>query len=455
MMFAKCPLEPIRVDESRRHLITASGKPFFWLGDTAWELFHRCTLEEAEFYLENRRRKGFTVIQAVALAEFDGLHTPNPYGHTPLIEDDPARPNPAYFDHVDAVVRMACEKGLYIGLLPTWGDKVAGMWGVGPVVFDADNAVAYGRWLGDRYRDQANVIWVLGGDRPALKRDGDHGPGEVDVRPVWRALAAGLDEGMGRSALKTYHPSGGRSSSEWVHEEPWLDVNMMQSGHGGGPDVPVWGWIERDLALDPAKPALDGEPNYEDHPVKPWPKWDPANGYYRDHDVRKQLYRSVFAGACGVTYGHHAIWQFYDPQLRAVVNHADRSWQAALDRPGAWQAGYLRRLVESRPFLTRIPDQSVLESVPAGRHEHMRAVRDAEGRYVMVYTPCFQPITVVMEALAGETAHVWWFNPRSGRAAEIGRFPSRGVQTFVPPLDGPDWVLVLDDAALGYGPPGQ
>ena len=121
----------------------------------------------------------------------------------------------------------------------------------------------------------------------------------------------------------TYHPWGGHSSSEWLHEEDWLDVNMMQSGHGGGHDVPVWDMIAHDYALKPTKPTLDGEPNYEDHPVSPWPKWDPANGYYRDHDVRKQLYRSVFAGACGVTYGHHSMWQFYEPP-RQMVLFADR-----------------------------------------------------------------------------------------------------------------------------------
>jgi len=331
-------LEPLRVSDDGRHLVTASGRPFFWLGDTAWELFHRCTIEEAELYLENRRRKGFTVIQAVALAELDGLHTPNPYGELPLQDDDPARPNDAYFRHVDAIIRLAADKGLYVGLLPTWGDKVAGMWGVGPIVFDADKAWAYGRWLAARYREQPNIIWILGGDRPAIH-------GDLDLRPVWRALAAGIDEGAGGRPLKTYHPQGGYSSSAWLHAEPWLDLNMLQSGHGRGPDAPTWEMVAHDYGLTPAKPVLDGEPNYEDHPVRPWPRWDPADGYYRDHDVRKQLYRSVFAGACGVTYGHHSIWQFYDPRQRPAVNHADRSWRAALDRPGAWHAGYLRRLL--------------------------------------------------------------------------------------------------------------
>src|SRR5690349_8487231 len=82
----------LRVSRNHRFLETADGKPFFWLGDTAWELFHRLTREEAETYLKNRAEKGFTVIQAVALAELDGLHDPNAYGELPLENDDPTKP---------------------------------------------------------------------------------------------------------------------------------------------------------------------------------------------------------------------------------------------------------------------------------------------------------------------------------------------------------------------------
>ena len=119
----------LRVSENNRFLIKSNGIPFFWLGDTAWELFHRLNREDTERYLENRRQKGFTVIQAVALAELDGLNTPNRFGEKPLTANDPAKPNPKYFEHVDWVVNKAREKGLYVGLLPTWGRYVVkGSW---------------------------------------------------------------------------------------------------------------------------------------------------------------------------------------------------------------------------------------------------------------------------------------------------------------------------------------
>ncbi len=440
-------LPHITVSENHRFLQTEGGAPFFWLGDTAWELFHRLSLEEAERYLENRRRKGMNMIQAVALAEFDGVHTPNVYGDLPLLDEDPTRPNEAYFRYVDAVIDKAAKKGLYVGLLPTWGDKVTPVWGAGPAIFTPENAYAYGRWLGSRYRERSNILWILGGDRPALHEGKDY-------RPIWRAMAAGIDAGVNGRPIKTYHPWGEHSSSEELHGEAWLDMNMMQSGHGSGRSAPVWEMIERDYALQPIKPTLDGEPNYEDHPINPWPTWSLANGYYRDHDVRQQTYRSVFAGGCGVTYGHHAIWQFCGAHY-SPINHADRLWTEALDRPGAMQIGYLRRLMESRPYFSRIPDQSILVDNPTERGSHMRATRDIEGRYALIYTPLVQPITVTLDWVADAQARAWWYNPRTGGASLIGGFAACGTATFSPPFDGPDWVLVLDAVSAEFGRPGE
>ena len=107
-------LPRIRVSDNRRFLVTENGLPFFWLGDTAWELFHRLDRQQAEHFLKNRAQKRFTVIQAVALAEFDGIRLPNAYGETPLVDDDPTRPNEAYFAFVDEVIDMAAGLGLYI-----------------------------------------------------------------------------------------------------------------------------------------------------------------------------------------------------------------------------------------------------------------------------------------------------------------------------------------------------
>lgn len=440
--------EPIRVSPNRRFLVTASGAPFFWLGDTAWELFHRLKREEAEEYLENRRQKGMNVIQAVTLPESDGLHTPNPYGHLPLVDDDPDRPNEDYFRHVDFIIDCAAKKGIYIGLLPTWGDKVNLMWGIGPVVFNPENAARYGQWIARRYAERSNIVWILGGDRPETHEG-------ADFAPVVRAMAEGIRSVVGSDAVVTYHPRGGQGSSLTFHDDDWLSLNMWQSGHLER-DLPNWEMIARDYARTPSKPVLDGEPNYEDHAINPFTRqWLPEYGLFDAYDVRKQAYRAVFAGACGHTYGHHSVWQFYTPE-REPVNFPQMPWREALDRPGAAQLIHLKRLMLSRPYLSRIPDQGMIRLADDTPPLHIQATRDDEGSYAFVYIPtAHQTVEISLDALAGGMIAAWWYNPRTGAAQQIVTLGRTQNVRFVSPASGPDWVLVLDDAFRRFAPPGS
>ncbi len=435
------------VSENRRFLVTDAGRPFFWLGDTAWELFHRLDRDEAERYLRNRAERRFTVIQAVILAELDGLGTPNAYGHRPLVNNDPTRPDEAYFAHVDRVIARANSFGMYVGLLPTWGDKWNRKWGVGPEVFTPDNARAFGLWLGHRYRD-AGVIWIVGGDRPI----------ESDThRAIVEAMAAGLREGDGGRHPITFHPNGGHGSAEWFHEAGWLDLNMRQNGHG----VEFTGRYDAtraDYDRMPVKPVLDGEPAYEDHPVGFDAK---QSGHTIASDIRRPLYWNLFSGAFGHTYGHHSVWQMWTPE-RTPVNAPLMPWTEAIEQPGAAQMQHGRALMESRPFLTRVPDPTVLVAssirtvMPGAGRYHFAATRDEAGTYAMVYAPVGRPFRVRMAAITGGQVKAWWFDPRNGMATAIGTFPNTGERTFTPPDAGEmlDWVLVLDDAAKGYLPPG-
>ena len=464
-------LPPVAVSANGHYLVTPDGKPFFWLGDTAWELIHGTTLTEADYYMTTRQREGFTVIQTVVLAENDGLHKPTPEGLTPFAGDDPSKP--AYFDKVEAIVAEADRLGLYVALVPSWGDKMTAPWGAGPRLFTNDNlpvAQAYGRYLADRLRAHHNIIWLLGGDRPArikgMHNDGlqdaaakaGFGP-NTDWTPIWAALAAGIKAGSDTGPLIVFHPQGGEdSTSVELPDAPWLDVNGMQSGHGGGHDMPVWTWIARDYALAPAKPTIDLEPNYEDHPYDPWPRWDASTGYFNDYDVRKQTYRSVFAGGAGVTYGHHSVWGFVGPR-NDVINHAQMDWVTALQRPGGRQMRFLKDLMLSRPYLDRREDLGLIQvGQPAQESDgglHMEAMRDAAGSYAFVYFPMNDhTATIDLSHLTAAKVTAWWYDPRTGVGTLIGTFDGGRTQDFRTPPDGPDWVLVLDDAAKGYAPPG-
>ena len=432
----------LRLSDDHRFLVNEDGSPFFYLGDTAWALFQRLNREDATRYLQDRAAKGFSVIQAVVISEFDGLTDPNPYGDLPLHDGDPTRPNDAYFRHVDFVVDAAASLGLHVGLLPTWGDKVGPKaWGTGPEIFTPDNARPYGEYLGRRYRDKP-VIWILGGDR---------NPTEECHLLTWRAMAEGLTSGDGGHHLKTFHPQGRSTSATFVHAEPWLDFNMLQSGHHQR-DAENDEMIAADYARTPVKPCLDGEPCYEDHPVN----WNPSLGYFDDHDVRKSAYRALFAGAHGHTYGANGIFQFFtggDPGKFGPR----RPWQEALDLPGAGQLRHARALLESRPFLDRIPDQSLLVSSTGDGAEHLRATRAAGGAYAFVYLPTPRPVTIDLTPLTGAEIEGHWFDPRTGARDSIGRRPIARATTFAPPNStaGPDWVLVLDDASRRFPTPGS
>ncbi len=438
----------LKVSENKRFLVFEDNTPFFYLGDTGWELFHRLNKAETEKYLENRRKKGFTVIQAVALAELDGLNTPNAEGEKPLINNDLTKPNEKYFAHVDWVIKKAEEKGIFIGLLPTWGDKWNKKWGVGPEIFNPENARSFGKFIGNRYKDSPNIIWIVGGDRPV----------ETDLqKQIIREMAKGLREGDGANHLISFHPTGGNGSSSSFHNEDWLDFNMRQNGHS-------LSYTERyhltadDYKLTPVKPVIDSEPIYEDHPINFKPD---QNGYSVAADVRRPLYWNLFSGAFGHTYGHHSVWQMWSPD-RAPVNRPLMPWYDAIDQCGAAQMMYGRMLMESRPYLNRIPDNSIIvasnvpTSVPGEGAYKFVSTRDQDGTYAMVYVPVGRKFSVHMAVIKGKDVKAWWYNPRNGSARLIGKFANTGTKEFISPEPGEssDWILVLDDASKKYKAPG-
>ena len=437
------PLPRLKVSDNHRFLVQADGQPFFWLGDTAWELFHRLNREEAEQYLKNRAERRFTIIQAVVFAELDGLKDPNPYGHTPLAGNDPTKPSEDYFKHVDWIVAKANSLGLYIGMLPTWGNN----WNKTNGIFTPQNAEVYGEWLGKRYQD-AGLVWILGGDRPV--QNDTH-------REILRAMARGLRKGDGGAHLQTFHPPGGNGSSTWFHDDDWLDFNMRQNGHVAE-FTGRYDKTRQDYDRTPVKPVLDGEPIYEDHPVS----FNAANlGHSIAADVRRPLYWNLFGGAFGHTYGHHSVWQMWSTN-RGPINNPLLPWSEAINQPGAAQMQHARALLESRPFLTRIPDAEVIvaTSIPTampgtGRY-HFAATRDRAGSYALVYAPVGRPFKVRMDKVTGPKVKAWWFNPRDGKATAIGSFDNQVEREFTPPDQGEmlDWVLVLDDESKLFTAPG-
>ena len=319
----------IVVSENGRYLQHADGRPFFWLGDTAWLLFQKLNREETERYLENRRVRGFHVIQAVVLS-FGPVE--NAYGAKPFVDGDPARPAVTegydYWDHIDWVVDRAAEKGMYVAIVPAWGSVVK------RGVINEKNAAGYARFLAERYRGRPNVFWMNGGDL------------QGDVQgATWQALGRTL-RATDPLHLITFHPFGRTQSSTWFHDAAWLDFNLFQSGHrrydqdttAGAKGEDNWRYVFEDWARKPAKPTLDGEPSYEEIPQG---LHDPKEPRWQDHDVRRYAYWSVFAGACGHTYGHNAVMQFRKKGTPGSYG-SNVTWEEGIEFPGAGQMQHLK-----------------------------------------------------------------------------------------------------------------
>lgn len=434
-------LSMLKVSDNGRFLTTSDGQPFFWLADTAWELAGRLDRDEVRTYLENTAEHGFTVVQFVLLTELDQQKQPNAYGDYALINKNPETPsvtpgsNPAdpeeydYWDHVDYVIDTAAAFGLYVAVLPTWGSYlwVNATQRADPL-FTAASAEAYGLWLGKRFKDKEHLIWVLGGDRI---------PDSADKKQLIRSMAKGIQSG-GAKQLMTYHPWGGKSSSEYFHDEDWLAFNSFQSGHAAKHD-PNDRYVTRDYARKPVKPTLDMEPRYEESPIN----FDVRNGRFTAYDARQAAYWSVFAGAFGYTYGHNHIWQMYK-QGKSPKTNATAYWSQSLDAEGRATMKHLRTLMESRPMLSRIPDQTLVKDALSGG-SRILATRGDD--YAFIYSSSGEAFTVMMGKISGHTIRAAWFNPRTGRISQIGHYPNNGEHRFTPPTTGPeeDWVLLLDD----------
>ena len=409
----------IRVSENGRHFVDAQGHPFFWLGDTAWPLFARYTRGDAEKYLQDRAEKGFTVIQGVlawggGTGFEDKMPGANDAGDRPWLAG-PEQPNPAYFQHVDYLLAAAAQRGLVLGMLPTWGYYVNDTG-----VLNPENARVYGRWLGERYKDQPNIVWINGGDRiPTGSED------------TWRALARGLREGDGGSHVITYHPCGWRSSAQFFHQDDWLDVNMIETWTEWAKVYPA---VLSDTLLWPRKPVILGEGAYENGPEYP-------QGPITPLVVRRQAWWAFMAGG-SFTYGQDQMWRM------------EPHWTTTFDTPGARQMSIFKAVAISRPWWNMVPDQGLYASGVSSERTLNVALRSTDSTCAMLYLASQCHVLIHLDKILPREVKATWVNPRDGEQREAGTyltgnslgkpFPEARSQWFSVPGHWEDAVLILD-----------
>lgn len=432
-------LPKLKVSKNQHYFVTEDGKPFFWLGDTGWLAFGKLDRDGIVEYLQDRKEKGFNVVQVMVLHNINAV---NVYGDKALVNEDVSKPitTPGnnfsnteeydYWDHVDYTLDVAQKNGIYVAMVPVWGTNVS----KGDKV-NKEQATQYAKFLADRYKNRTNVIWLNGGDT--------HGN---EFKDIWNAIGSTL-KNNNPNQLVTFHPFGRTDSSDDYHTATWLDFNMFQSGHRRYDQDTLpnsfkednYKFVQRDLTLKPTKPTLDGEPSYEGIPHG---LHDTLQPLWKASDVRRYGYWSVFAGAAGYTYGHNAVMQmFREGDNPAYGNKI--LWNDAINAQGAGQMVYIKKLMLEFPYLERVPDQSLIAN-QGGKYDYLVATRG--NKYAMIYTYTGRKIAVNMGKIAGNKVTATWYNPSNGQKTKIGIFDNKGTKEFQPSgkkEDGNDWVLIL------------
>ncbi len=432
----------LKVSENNRYIVHENGKPFFWLGNTAWLLPERLNRDEVEFFLEKDRLAGYNVEQIQVL---NAIPTFNIYGHAANnAEFDFSKVSQpgvyGYWEHLDYIVDVAAQNGIYIAMDCIWGSMINQM--------DVKKAQSLGRFLAERYKDKPNIIWMIGGD---IK--GDKSP------EVWDAMARAIKK-IDNNHIMTFHPRGRTTSAWWFNDREWLDFNMFQSGHRrygqrkGDGDYTIkdnteednWRYVDMSFEKNPIKPTIDGEPSYEDIPQG---LHDFNEARWMDYDVRRYAYWAVFGGAFGHTYGHNSVMQFIRPGVKASFG-AEKPWWEAMEDPGYNQMKYLKWLMLSFPFTEGKADQSVIAGQNGERYDRVIAMRG--GDFMLVYNYSGRPMSIDLTKISGTKKNVWWMNPADGTLSYIGEMDSKVTEFTYDAayLRGSDRVLIAVDSAKNY-----
>ena len=447
------------VSDNGHYLQHEDGTPFLWIGDTGWGLFSMLDQNEVIQYLDNREKTGFNVIQAVAFWYPHGgnlqpgpHNPPNAYGHPPFTggkdspntaqplfdgNSNPDRPDD-YWDHVDFIVREIKKRGMYLALLPCWGSAfIQARMPTAHVEFTADEARSYGKFIGERYAKEPNIIWVLGGDIDPM----NHGIG--DQRDIYRAMAEGIGRGVTGNEILRWdqaHPDWDKlimtfhaviqSSSAWFHNDPWLDVNMLET----------WAWTHQIYPMvaadynktDPVKPTIMGEGAYE------YGKYLEECGWVTPRRIRQQGYHTFFAGATGHTYGAFPIWPMRGQECGVT-------WRTALEFPGAFQvASIMKEFLNEHEWWKWQPlNDAFIER--GGEGERLKVACRGMDNELILYFPENDSARISLKGLnISDPVSAKWFNPENGREVKIQDIDMINDKTwFIPPKRWEDAVLIF------------
>lgn len=429
---------PLRISADKKNLLDQNGKPFLMVGDAAWVLPTQLSDSETIAYLDDRKARGFNTLLMEMMERKFSTHSPawrNAAGEVPFDNvNDFTTTRAAFFDRAAWLFEQAESRGMLVLVTPSYigyGCADEG-WCQEMFANGVDKLTSYGRFLGERFRDSPNIIWVEGGDLTPSTA------GSPSQLALISAIAHGIEAGDGGSHLHTAHWSRSTSSTEGPSVD-WLDIDASYSG--------ALRLTYQDCLADWGRDA-GKRPLFL------------IEGYYETSanvsavDLRAQMYQPVLSGGMGFVYGHHSIWFFGRPGDGnpgwSFVSGPQVSWSTALGTAGARHVTLARDLLVTLEWSQLRPDTThrILTAgfTGSGAEQNALLASTPDGRLAVAYMTSRLAITIDLGAFSGSVT-ASWYDPTNGVRTAISTSANSGARTFTPPGNNSegsgDWVLVL------------
>ena len=450
------PAFPIKVSANNRYLVDQSNRPFLMVGDAPQTLIANLSQAQATIFIANRKKYGINTLWINILCNYsDGCNKDATTfdGIAPFsVPGDLSTPNPAYFRRADEMIRMAAESGMLVLLDPIETSSWLEVLRTNGVA----KAFAYGQYLGTRYKDYTNIIWMHGNDFQSWENAVDDELVQAVARGILSADAVHI-----HTVELNYDTSGSLDNPAWG---PLIQLDAAYTYY------PTYAQVLAEYNHTDFKPVFMAEGYYE------FEHTDRLDGGGSPGNLRRQEYWTMLSGATGQVYGSAYTWRLQN------------GWEAKLDLVGAQQIRYMKDFFISRRWYDLVPDQnhtlvtsgfdgvsgyigwfsawlgqgtgmihrffervrgmSGIGSIQA--NSYVTASRTSDGTLAIAYLPSIGTITIDMSKMTGPTiAH--WYDPTNGAYFEASSLSidSSGKKTlFTPPgrnnVGDTDWVLVLE-----------